>query len=119
MYGMGVTSMSCVMRRPVACRDCTAYCLFPPVPFSFTATEPYPALSALRASSSAAFSAATGWDLRAFRKPTVAAEVQALTLPDLSQSVRMMLLKVLRMLMTPSSAADCSLRRRRVTLRAP
>src|SRR6266545_1461328 len=94
LCGIGVTSRMAVISSPTACSDRMAASRPDPGPRTYTSTCLSPSSMALRAAFSAAVWAANGVLFRDPLKPALPALAQATTLPILSVSVTIVLLKV-------------------------
>src|SRR6266496_6162472 len=95
---------------PAACSERIAVSRPEPGPLTNTSTLRMPCSCALRAAFSAAIWAAYGVDLREPLKPTWPADAQAITFPDGSVMVTIVLLKVLLMWACPWAMFFFSLR---------
>src|SRR5262249_17395390 len=94
LCGMGVMSRMSVILKPAACKARSADSRPDPGPFTYTATLRMPCSCAFLAASSAASCAANGVDLREPLNPRTPADDQAMTLPDTSVMVTIVLLNV-------------------------
>src|SRR5918992_1016569 len=94
LWACGVTSLIDVISRPAACSERIAVSRPEPGPFTNTSTFWRPCSIPLRAAASAVTCAANGVDLRDPLKPAPPADSHAITLPSLSVSDTIVLLKL-------------------------
>src|SRR5215217_6251668 len=97
LWACGVTSLTPVTSRPAACSDRIAVSRPEPGPFTNTSTFCSPCSMPLRAAASAVTCAANGVDLREPLNPAPPADSHAITLPSLSLSDTIVLLKLVLM----------------------
>src|SRR5918997_1004490 len=97
LWACGVTSLIDVISSPAACSDRIAVSRPEPGPFTNTSTFWRPCSIPLRAAASAVTCAANGVDLRDPLKPAPPADSHAITLPSLSVSDTIVLLKLVLM----------------------
>src|SRR6478735_1163516 len=113
LWACGVTSRTPVTSRPAACRERMAVSRPEPGPFTKTSTFCSPCSMPLRAAASAVTCAAKGVDLREPLKPAPPADSQAMTLPCVSVSETIVLLKDVLMWAWPTGMFFFGLRRPR------
>src|SRR5918992_1599685 len=101
LWACGVTSLIDVISSPAACSDRIAVSRPEPGPFTNTSTFWRPCSMPLRAAASAVTCAANGVDLRDPLKPAPPADSHAITLPSLSVSDTIVLLKLVLMCAWP------------------
>src|SRR3954453_4439400 len=102
LWAWGVTSRMPVTSRPAAWSERIAVSRPEPGPFTNTPTRSRPWLMPLRAAASAVTWAANGVDLREPLKPAPPADSHAITLPSLSVSETIVLLKLVLMWAWPN-----------------
>src|SRR5262249_35834489 len=118
LWAWGVTSFTPETSSPAACRDRIAVSRPEPGPLTYTSTFCSPCSSPLRAAASAVTWAANGVDLREPLKPAPPADSQAITLPCVSVSDTIVLLKEVLMCACPIGMFFFGLRRLRARLGA-
>src|ERR671915_247606 len=101
LWACGVTSLIDVISSPAACSERIAVSRPEPGPFTNTSTFWRPCSIPLRAAASAVTCAANGVDLRDPLKPAPPADSHAITLPSLSVSDTIVLLKLVLMCAWP------------------
>src|ERR671914_549587 len=102
LWACGVTSLIDVISSPAACSDRIAVSRPEPGPFTNPSTFWRPCSMPLRAAASAVTCAANGVDLRDPLKPAPPADSHAITLPSLSVSDTIVLLKLVLMWAWPN-----------------
>src|SRR5438132_3066078 len=118
LWACGVTSLTPVTSSPAACSERIAVSLPDPGPLTYTSTFCNPCSMPLRAAASAVTCAANGVDLREPLKPAPPADSHAITLPSVSVSDTIVLLKEVLMCACPTGMFFFGLRRPRARLGA-
>src|SRR5256714_4245862 len=118
LWAWGVTSLTALTSKPAACSERIAVSRPEPGPLTYTSTFCKPCSKPLRAAASAVTWAAKGVDLREPLKPAPPADSQAMTLPCVSLSDTIVLLKEVLMRACPTGMFFFGLRRPRARLGA-
>src|SRR5438477_8792654 len=116
LWACGVTSLTPVTSKPAACSERIAVSRPEPGPFTNTSTFTSPCSRPLRAAASAVTWAANGVDLREPLKPAPPADSHAITLPCVSVSDTIVLLKDVLMWACPTGMFFFGLLRLRARL---
>src|SRR2546430_5182583 len=118
LWAWGVRSGTPVTSSPAACSERIAVSRPDPGPLTYTSTFCSPCSRPLRAAASAVTCAAKGVDLREPLKPAPPADSHAITLPSVSVSDTIVLLKEVLMCACPTGMFFFGLRRPRARLGA-